>query len=180
MRQKHSTYLCEGCYRFVSIEEGAKKVCPSCGIRLKKSNKEITATKLKKHTWQAFSDYIRLKKCLETTHKSTKGICYTCGKTFPFKSLQTGHLVAGRADNVLFSEDCVELQCFQCNVCNHGEQARFIFHKIADLQKDGLSLEEAYKKVQSLFHKRKKTYTKEQLVKLLKKYQIKKDLLERK
>lgn len=180
MRKKHSTYLCEGCYRFVLIEEGSKRECPLCHTRLKAANKNITLTKLKQRVWHEFSDYIRLKKCLDTTRRPYKGVCYTCGKTFPTSRLQAGHLVSGRTDNVLFSEDCVELQCFGCNVCQHGRQADFIFHKIKDYQKEGHSLDSAYKKVQSLFHKKKKTYTKDQLARLLKKYREAKKNLERK
>lgn len=81
---------------------------------------QIKRSKAKERAWKAFSDYIRLRDCLETTGSREYGICITCSErgdnTFkPYKDLQAGHAVGGRGNAVLFHEQLVNAQCGYCN-----------------------------------------------------------------
>jgi hypothetical protein len=77
--------------------------------------------KLKKEAWKWFSLFIRSRDCLKTTNSLSHGLCYTCGKDFPFTKLQAGHFLAGRGGSVLFDEKQVHAQCMVCNVWKHGD-----------------------------------------------------------
>jgi len=83
--------------------------------------KEKSVAKLKKEAWKVFSQYIRLRDCRKTTGTLSHGLCYTCGRDYPYTRLQAGHFLAGRGGAVLFKEDQVHAQCMPCNVWNHGD-----------------------------------------------------------
>lgn len=91
------------------------------------AKKKQTISTLKKQSWQEFSKWIRLRDCVKTTGDTESGVCITCGKLIPFKQSQAGHFIAGRTNAVLFDEDIVHLQCYSCNVCNHGEQLEYYY-----------------------------------------------------
>ena len=76
---------------------------------------------LKKLAWEAFSRYIRLRDCINTTGSPDFGYCITCREAFPYSKLQAGHYIPGRGNAVLFDEDGVNAQCTQCNIFKHGD-----------------------------------------------------------
>ena len=84
----------------------------------------------KKLAWKEFSKYIRLRDCLESTGSFEQGICFTCGKFYPFNKLQAGHFVPGRGNAVLFDEVGCRAQCVQCNIFKHGEQLLYRQHLV--------------------------------------------------
>lgn len=77
---------------------------------------------LKKKVWNKFSEYIRLKECLETTGTFEYGVCCTCNKIFPYNKLQAGHYIDGRSNSVLLVEDIVHIQCYSCNCMLSGNK----------------------------------------------------------
>ena len=91
---------------------------------------------LKAKAWKLFSQYIRLRDCLITTHTKERGVCITCGFELPFKSLQAGHFVAGRNNSILFDEECTHAQCATCNILKKGNQLVYR-RRIIDLYGDG-------------------------------------------
>lgn len=91
----------------------------------KKSTKQKPLSYYKKKAWEQFSIYIRTRDCLKTTMDTEYGICITCNKQFEFKHLQAGHFIDGRHNSVLFSEEGVHAQCYQCNVRLHGNKVQY-------------------------------------------------------
>lgn len=71
--------------------------------------------KAKDKAWDQFSIYIRTRDCLRFTGFPDEGMCVTCKRWFPLKKLQAGHFISGRSNGVLFDEEIVYSQCFQCN-----------------------------------------------------------------
>jgi hypothetical protein len=82
--------------------------------------------KPKDKAWKTFSNYIRKRDCVKTTGSQHFGICYTCGKEFPYKELQCGHCISGRGNYVLLNEDLCRIQCMQCNILKSGSYDIFI------------------------------------------------------
>ena len=76
----------------------------------------------KKKVWKKFSEFIRLKECLETTGSPDFGVCVTCSHVKPYKELQAGHFIDGRGNSVLFVEDLVHIQCYRCNCLMSGNK----------------------------------------------------------
>jgi hypothetical protein len=95
--------------------------------KTKKVTKKRTISACKKQAWMAFSEWIRLRDCISTTGNTDSGVCITCGKLVSGGNRQAGHFIAGRTNAILFDEDIVHLQCFGCNVCNHGEQLEYYY-----------------------------------------------------
>lgn len=91
----------------------------------KKSTRTLSS--LKNEAWREFSRFIRLRDCIRTTGDTDFGVCITCGKRVAYGSSQAGHFIAGRTNAILFDEDIVHLQCYACNVCNHGEQLEYYY-----------------------------------------------------
>jgi hypothetical protein len=77
---------------------------------------------IKKNLWTLFSRYIRL------SYSNKNGLCqcYTCGIVLPYKQLQAGHAITGRRNAILFEEQIVRPQCYQCNIHKHGLYQIFI------------------------------------------------------
>jgi len=84
----------------------------------------------KKKAWDAFSLYVRLRDCLETTGTQDYGRCITCGARHHLKELQAGHCIPGRGNSILLDETLVAAQCYACNCCRHGEHGRFALKMI--------------------------------------------------
>ena len=82
--------------------------------------KSKTLSKAKERAWKYFSEYIRLKECIETTGSPFGGICVTCGREVNYKEGQAGHFLASRCNSILFEESGVHFQCRQCNLFKHG------------------------------------------------------------
>ena len=91
----------------------------------KRIPKERTLKTARKHAWDAFSKWRRLKGCLESTGTKEFGRCFTCGMVKKFKDLQCGHFVPGRGNAVLFDEMGTQLQDVRCNIFKGGEQLLF-------------------------------------------------------
>jgi hypothetical protein len=60
---------------------------------------------------EVFSQFIRLRDCLKTTGGLENGFCYTCGRLYPFKSLQAGHWIPGRGGGNVLDERGCHAQC---------------------------------------------------------------------
>ena len=80
----------------------------------------------KARAWKVFSKYVRLRDALNTTGDQENIVCYTCGKTFPFKEMQAGHGISGRCNAILFDEDIVRAQCRGCNLFKGGNYEIFV------------------------------------------------------
>ena len=85
----------------------------------------MTLSSEKKKTWKVFSEYIRLRDCLETTGREDMGKCCTCGRVYPFKKLQAGRWLPGRHSSVLFDEQNCHAQCYECNIEMKGNPVRY-------------------------------------------------------
>ena len=168
-------FYCKEC-----VSSTKKKECPECGA---KTYPLPTKKKAKAKAWRAFSKYVRLRDCIATTGTTEEGVCYTCGKAFPIGKLQAGHLVHGRTNNILFDEEYVKAQCFQCNIPRQGEQAKFFIHAVEEYsERHECSLEEAFEAVRGVLYPDEglnKEYTPMVYLKIAKQYEKKaEELLE--
>ena len=94
--------------------------------KLRKSSKSETASRyitipFKKlastKAWKLTSELVRLK---------SKGICYTCGKWYPFKKLHCGHLIEKIGNAIIYFDlDGLRAQCYRCNRLLHGNKDIF-------------------------------------------------------
>ena len=82
--------------------------------------KKTPYQKQKLKTWRAFSRYIRIRDCIETTGWPYQGRCFTCGDIHPLPDLHAGHVVGGRRNAQLFDEKGVFAQCARCNLFEGG------------------------------------------------------------
>ena len=90
-----------------------------------KERKPKSLSKLKKEAWDIFSLYIRTRDCLKTTGCASWGLCITCGKRYHIKLLQAGHLIPGRHNSNLFSEEGTHAQCYNCNINLKGNTLEY-------------------------------------------------------
>lgn len=98
--------------------------------------KTKSVSSVKKKVWKVFSDYIRLRDCLNTTGLPDYGACITCGKLVPKKLLQAGHFIPGRHNANLFSEEGTHAQCYNCNINLKGNTLEYR-RKIIELYGEG-------------------------------------------
>lgn len=100
----------------------------------------------RKKAWTEFSKYIRLRDALLTTGTPHTLICCSCGKpysAFGKGCAQAGHFIPGRSNAILFREDCVHGQCYNCNVKLKGNwpgymsfiEKRYGPHKVDELRR---------------------------------------------
>lgn len=132
--------------------------------------KTISTSKAKAKAWQEFSKFIRTRDSIATTGDTDSGVCCTCGKLIPFKQSQAGHFIAGRTNALLFDEDIVHLQCYACNVCNHGEQLEYYYYMKRHYTEDQI-LEMRKLRYQTV------KYTADELLQIADKYKEKTDEL---
>lgn len=78
--------------------------------------KRTKKQRLKDRTWKLFSEWIRRK----AADKKGNVKCVTCTNEGYWKSFQAGHFIPGRRNSILFVEENCHVQCYACNVCNHG------------------------------------------------------------
>ena len=95
----------------------------------KKTEKQLAKDK----AWKAFSAYIRKRDCLRFTGKDDEGMCVTCKRWYPRKSLQAGHFIGGRTNAVLFNERIVYSQCYGCNVGRSGNYLEYYYFMVDEL-----------------------------------------------
>lgn len=82
------------------------------------SSKKSPTQQSKEIAWGCFSLYIRTRDSLRTTGDIEECVCCTCPNTKPRTGvgcIQAGHWIPGRNNAVLFSEEGVHGQCYQCN-----------------------------------------------------------------
>jgi len=81
----------------------------------------------KGNTWDEYSRYIRIRRCIETTRLPFVGICVTCDRRFHIAALQAGHYpeFAGGTNIKKFLTKFIFLQCTFCNLINHGEKKKY-------------------------------------------------------
>jgi len=75
--------------------------------------------------WNRFSQFIRVKRCLETTGFAFVGICATCSAKRHISFMDCGHCIAGRGNAIKFNERRVDIQCRQCNRVWNGKLKKF-------------------------------------------------------
>ena len=90
-------------------------------IRKHPTVKMRSVAALKKKAWDTFSQFIRLRDCLETAGRTDMGQCITCQRMFPFRLLDAGHFVSGRGNAIIFIEHNCHAQCRHCNRIRSGE-----------------------------------------------------------
>ena len=78
-----------------------------------------------KTAWDAFSQWNRVKGCIETTGYPFVGVCITCDKRFHITYLDAGHCFAGKGNSQLFHEDLVNPQCRICNQFRDGRAKKY-------------------------------------------------------
>ena len=81
--------------------------------------KKMTITKAKEKAWKQFSIFIRLRDSLKTVGNREQCMCVSCGSPYPSFGkgcLQAGHFIPGRRNGVLFHEEVVHGQCYNCNM----------------------------------------------------------------
>ena len=79
----------------------------------------FSAFERRSKAWVEFSRYIRLRDAIKTTQTKEWAVCCSCSKQYPAFGVgcgQAGHFVPGRGNAILFDEDCVHFQCYNCNV----------------------------------------------------------------
>jgi len=82
----------------------------------------------KKKAWEEFSKYIRIRDAIRTTGERESLVCCSCGKIYPAFGVgcaQAGHFIPGRSNSVLFSEEGVHGQCYNCNMRLKGNWAKY-------------------------------------------------------
>lgn len=82
------------------------------------AKKKIKFTTAKKRAWTAFSRYIRVRDALKTIGNREQCKCITCPdiRNVAGKGcMQAGHFIPGRGNAVLFDEEIVNGQCYNCN-----------------------------------------------------------------
>ena len=79
----------------------------------------------KTRAWNRFSQWIRVKGCIDTTGFPFVGVCITCQKRYHIRALQAVHMKAGRKNAVLFHEKLTNIQCVICNERHHGRLKRY-------------------------------------------------------
>ena len=109
-------------------------------VKTKQIKKQPKISTLKRKVWKVFSEYIRLRDCLETTGLPDYGKCITCQKTVPRKLLQAGHFIPGRHNANLFSEKGVHAQCYNCNINLRGNTLEYR-RQIINLYGEGVDIE---------------------------------------
>jgi hypothetical protein len=110
--------------------------------QLRKTQPKIRT--LKKKVWKLFSEYIRLRGCIESTGLKDYGNCFTCGRIVPRKLLQAGHFISGRHNANLFSEKGVQIQCYNCNINLKGNTLEYRRRLI---KKYGIGIDEELEKI---------------------------------
>lgn len=83
--------------------------------------KKPSLAKLKKKAWDIFSRYVRIM----ASNPDGFAECISCGVVKHWKKLQGGHFVPGRRGWILFNEDCVNPQCYVCNIRLKGNWANY-------------------------------------------------------
>ena len=82
--------------------------------------KKVGVASLKKVADKYFSKYVRLR-----DSQDGYGNCITCGRNYHYKQAQAGHFVSRRCNLLRYDEQNVNLQCFACNVMEHGDQYNY-------------------------------------------------------
>lgn len=105
-----------------------------------KKKSTTSVSKAKKKAWDAFSFWVRISGADGEGYVK----CVTCTIKKPYKEMQAGHFIPGRNNSVLFSEDGVHPQCYQCNVSKKGnwpEYYSYMMHMYGQEVIDELLLE---------------------------------------
>ena len=103
---------------------------------MKKRSKTETESSLKKLLWQDFSKYIRLR----DADKYGFIVCITCGKVVKWKEAHAGHGIGGRYNYILFDEELVNGQCFNCNspIARGGKGGNYGKYAVVLIKRHGM------------------------------------------
>ena len=77
----------------------------------------------------------------ELVRKQSKGICYTCGKFFPFEKLSAGHFIEkiGNAA-IYFDLNGLRAQCYRCNRKLHGAKDIYVLKLLKEIVQEGIEM----------------------------------------
>lgn len=84
--------------------------------------------------WRWYSDYIKIRDCLETTGTIDEGICITCKKRITRFGNDAGHFIHNKK-STYYDERNTHLQCKRCNKYLHGN---LNLYAVAMVEKYGL------------------------------------------
>ena len=114
---------------------------PKQGLKKKAKNykgmNEAKASKREDRLWHYFSQFIRLRDCIDGTPAFAK--CISCGKPQYYKEMDAGHYVSRRWKPTKYDERNVHAQCVHCNrdlSGNVDEYARAIGDDLASELKE--------------------------------------------
>ena len=155
-----------------------KKYAKTTWNKQKRKKRQKSPTqKAKEKAWKAFSRYIRLRDCLDTTGEEEEGICIKCGERKPFKGLQAGHAIPGRNNSILLDEELVYAQCAGCNLFGGGRVQNkftlFIIRKFGvEFYEEKVKLSEIPQKMTCEEWEERRKYFEDKTEELDKKYKL--------
>lgn len=97
-----------------------------------KKSKVKTLGQLKKDADKYFSLYIRYRDGRYTHANGWESQCITCDRWKPLKQMQAGHFITRVINELRFSDENVNSQCYRCNVKRYGEQ--YLYAKALDIK----------------------------------------------
>jgi len=90
---------------------------------------------IKKSTWEACSEWVRLSGAFISTGGFDYAECFTCRKlykTFGFGGIQAGHFIPGRLGLNLYDERGIRPQCSRCNNHLKGNWPAYYEHMVEE------------------------------------------------
>jgi hypothetical protein len=83
--------------------------------------RKVSLKTLRRKAWDACSRYIR--RCYSDHRGWT--VCYTCGASGDWRTMDAGHAIPGRTNAVLYDTDIIRCQCKICNIYKRGQHHIF-------------------------------------------------------
>ena len=93
-----------------------------------KIKKKKTVAKLKKECDAIYSKWLRL----SNADHAGNVACYTCGKVAHWKTMQCGHYISRRWNNLRFNQVNTKVQCVGCNMFKAGASDTYAVNLIRD------------------------------------------------
>lgn len=90
-----------------------------------REQKKMSISALTKTLDVVFSQYIRLRDCIETTWTTTHLKCFTCDADVEYSKSQNMHFVWRAVKSLRYDEDNCHWWCMRCNVILHGNYLEY-------------------------------------------------------
>lgn len=128
--------------------------------------RKVNRRALAKRCESQFNLYIRLRDCKAYSGGFDRGCCVTCGREYPFASLQAGHFVHDKTNvtHAQYDERNVRAQCVGCNKWGNGMPDNYALYLI---NRHGVGI------IEELHNLKYKSYTNDELQEILVKYKKK-------